>query len=138
VNASGHDRKQPDIVEVILLILKGSQTWAEELTREQAAQRMQPKVTERTLRRYLDLASLYLPSFAAFRNETEGGLNRYAKLTNWNITPLQRIRTYARTYGMKKLRLKLSSDPGYFEKGQMPYESEGSSREISITCQEVA
>lgn len=120
------------------MALKGGQTWAEELTREQASQRMEPKVTERTLRKYLDLASLYLPSFDRFRNETEGGLNRFAKLTNWDIPTLQRIRTYARNFGMKNLRIKLSTDPHYFEKEEVPYESEGSCREISIARQKVA
>ncbi len=96
------------------LELSGTTQVIVEMTRAQAGQQLEPPVSSRTVQKYLDLASLFLPAFTFFRAE-EGGLNRYAKLTPFHLPVLQEIRSYARRHGMKKLRLKLAYEPAYFE-----------------------
>ena len=95
--------------------LQGTQYVESWVKRKDAGNLLTPPVGDRQLRKYLKLASLYLPSFQQFRDKEQGGLNRYARLSQWHIPTLQRIRTYARDYGMKKLRIQLSHNPQYFE-----------------------
>ncbi|MBW4590107.1 hypothetical protein G7B40_039935 [Aetokthonos hydrillicola Thurmond2011] len=99
-------------------ILNGTTQVLVELTRKQAGKQLKPPVSERTVQKYLDLASLHLETFAHFRDEDVGGLNRYTKITNWHLPVLQRIRSYARTQGMKKLAIRLAEDPQYFLTGE--------------------
>jgi hypothetical protein len=58
---------------------------------------------------------VYLDTFKEFEDEETGGLNRFARITNWHLPILQQIRSYARTQGMKKLQRKLAHEPQYFE-----------------------
>ena len=95
--------------------LQGSQSVEQWIKRKDAGALLTPPVGDRQLRKYLRLASIYLPSFKRFKDEELGGLNRYARLTNWHIPVLQKIRTYARDYGVKKLRIELSKNPDFFE-----------------------
>lgn len=96
------------------LMLKGSISVELILTREQAARKMNPPVTERQLRTYLDLASLYLPNFAEFRDEENGGLNRNIKLTNWHLPVLQQIRTLVSIKGSTQTAIELKQNPSKF------------------------
>lgn len=97
--------------------LTGSIQVIQEISRNQAASLLQPSVTTRTLQKYLELAALFLPSFADFQNPETGYLNRLAKLNTWHLPKLQRIRDYARTRGMTQLQVALSKHPEYFETG---------------------
>ncbi|QIR37130.1 hypothetical protein HCG51_10600 [Tolypothrix sp. PCC 7910] len=97
-----------------VLQLKGSCSVEEVLTRQQAALRLEPQISERQLRTYLDLASLYLPSFAEFRDEENGGLNRHVKLTNWHLPVLQQIRTCVLLKGLIKTAVELKQHPEKF------------------------
>jgi hypothetical protein len=96
------------------LILKGSCLVEEIFTREQAAKKMEPPVTERQLRNYLDLASLYLPCFAQFRDQENGGLNRNIKLTNWHLPVLQKIRIGVLAKGSTQTAIELKQNPSKF------------------------
>jgi hypothetical protein len=96
------------------LKLEGSCSVEEVLTREQAAKRLKPQISERQFRTYLDLASLYLPIFADFRDEENGGLNRHVKLTNWHLPALQQIRTCVLLKGLIKTAVELKQHPEKF------------------------
>jgi hypothetical protein len=96
------------------VLIQGSCVIEEILTREHAAKKLKPQVTERQLRTYLDLASLYLPTFTEFRDKENGGLNRNIKLTNWHIPTLQLIRTKMLLIGLKKTTLELAKYPERF------------------------
>jgi|GEM_PF-2219785 hypothetical protein len=97
--------------------LKGSIQVIQEITRTQAAKELQPAVSTRTLQKYLEVAALFLPSFADFQDPETGYLNRLAKLNTWHLPKLQRIREYGRLHGMTRLQVALSKHPEYFETG---------------------
>ncbi len=95
--------------------ISGTQVVEVWVKRKDAGDFLVPPVGERQVRKYLRLASIYLPSFGRFKNPELGGLNRYARLTNWDISVLQKIRSYVFHNGMKRLRIELSQNPSYFE-----------------------
>ena len=97
------------------MLIKGSCIVEQLLTRELAARQLEPSVGIRQFQKYLDLASLYLPEFEDFRDEDNGGLNGRAKLTNWHLPVLQRIRSYVLTKGsLKKVAIELKNHPEKF------------------------
>ncbi|MBC1276937.1 hypothetical protein GNF10_13400 [Nostoc sp. UCD121] len=97
------------------MLIQGSCVVEELLTREEAAKKLEPSVGIRQFQKYLDLASLYLPEFEDFRDEDNGGLNGRAKLTNWHLPVLQRIRSYVLTKGsLKKVAIELKNHPEKF------------------------
>ena len=97
--------------------VRGTTKVLQELSRSQAASLLQPSVTTRTLQKYLELAALFLPTFEEFLALETGYLNRFAKLNTWHLPKLQRVREYARSYGMAQLQAALAKDPQYFETG---------------------
>ncbi|MBW4595478.1 MAG: hypothetical protein KME46_21885 [Brasilonema angustatum HA4187-MV1] len=126
-------------------VLTGTTQIIVELTRSEAGKQLVPPVTERTVRTYLDLASLFLPPFYEFRDENLGGLNRFTKISIWHLPILQRIRNYARTKGMKQLRIRLAKDPQYFlmeeknnDSQHQTDDGEGSSSEVQPTTAQAA
>lgn len=97
------------------MLIQGSCVVEQLLTREEAARQLEPSVGIRQFQKYLDLASLYLPEFEDFRDEDNGGLNRRAKLTNWHLPVLQRIRSYVLVKGsLKKVAIELKNHPEKF------------------------
>ncbi|MBD2535728.1 hypothetical protein H6G97_42770 [Nostoc flagelliforme FACHB-838] len=70
----------------------------EELTRQEVAAMLSPKVSARQLQAYLDIARKYLPEFRKFTNRKTGGLNGNAKLYECHIPVLQEIRSLAREH----------------------------------------
>jgi hypothetical protein len=126
-------------------VLTGTTQVIVELTRSEAGKQLEPPVTERTVRTYLDLASLFLPPFYEFRDSDLGGLNRFTKISIWHLPVLQRIRTYARTKGMKQLRIRLAKNPQYFLTGEESHDSqhqtddgEGSGSKVQPTTAQAA
>lgn len=127
-------------------VLTGTTQVIVELTRSEAGKQLVPPVTERTVRTYLDLASLFLPPFYEFRDDELGGLNRFTKISIWHLPILQRIRNYARTKGMKQLRIRLAKDPQYFLIGEQhnhgeqhqTNDGEGSSSEVQSASAQAA
>ncbi len=105
---------QGELKEAKSLLIQGNCVVEQPLTREQVAKNLQPQVTMRQLQKYLDLASLYLPEFADFRDEENGGLNGHIKLTNWHIPTLQLIRTSVLIKGLKKTAIELANYPEKF------------------------
>lgn len=119
--------------------LKGSIQIIQEITRTQAASQLQPPVSTRTVQKYIELASIFLPSFAEFQDPQTGYLNRFAKLNIWHLPKLQRIREYVRYRGMTQLQIALSKHPEYFETGVISNgNSQTSSRGIKRIFQETA
>jgi hypothetical protein len=77
----------------------GGVTWQhEELTRQEVAAMLEPKVSARQLQAYLNIARKYLPEFKKFTNKRTGRLNGYAKLYECHIPVLQEIRSLAREH----------------------------------------
>ena len=105
------NQKQAEII--------GSTQVVQEIARTQAASLLQPSVTVRTLQKYLEVAAIFLPSFAEFQDKQTGNLNRFTKLNTWHLPKLQRIRDYIRTHGMAELQIALSKNPQYFELGNI-------------------
>jgi hypothetical protein len=118
--------------------LKGSIQVTQEITRTQAAKELQPSVTVRTVQKYMELAALFLPSFANFQDPETGYLNRYAKLTLWHLPKLQRIRSYARSHGMTQLQIALSKQPEYFETGVINGNYQTGRRSIECSTQKAS
>jgi hypothetical protein len=79
-----------------------------ELTRAEVAKRLHPSVTVRQLQNYLNFARLYLKEFEEFTDELNGGLNRYAKLYEWHLPILQKIRDKALRMSSQQLAIELS------------------------------
>ncbi|MBD2505326.1 hypothetical protein [Anabaena azotica] len=78
------------------------------ITREEAAKKLNPPVGVRQLTNYLNLARLYVKGFEEF-NSVDGGLNRHAKIYEWHIPTLQKIRQMSSwQIGIKQLELELS------------------------------
>ncbi|MBE9037001.1 hypothetical protein [aff. Roholtiella sp. LEGE 12411] len=97
------------------MIIQGTCVLEQLLTREEVAKKLNPSVGIRQLQKYLDLASLYLPEFEDFRDEENGGLDGRAKLTNWHLPILQKIRTYVLIKGsLKKVAIELKNHPEKF------------------------
>ncbi len=119
--------------------LIGSVQAIQELSRIQAASQLQPPVSTRTIQKYLEVASIFLPSFAEFQDPQTGYLNRFAKLNTWHLSSLQKIREYARSHGMKQLQIALSKNPEYFETGVINnVNNKAGSRSSEDTVQEIA
>ena len=97
--------------------IEGNTSLEQVITREEAGKLLAPPVSDRQVRTYLKYAYSFLPAFEHFRDKDNGGLNRYARLNPWHIPVLQRIRTYARDYGLTKLRMEMRRNPQFFESG---------------------
>lgn len=108
--------------------VRGTVQVLQELSRNQAASQLQPPVTTRTLQKYLEVAAIFLPSFADFQDPETGYLNRFAKINIWHLPKLQRIREYVRSYGMTQLQSALSKQAEYFETGDNHGDSKASRR----------
>ena len=69
-------------------------------TRDGAGKVLNPPVTGKQVKRYLDLLAIFSDNFADFKDPKTGHLNG-EPITEWHIPELQRIREYFATYRKK-------------------------------------
>jgi hypothetical protein len=79
------------------------------LSRQAAGQRLDPPISERQVRRYLEVLMLFSDRFKEFEHPETGGLNKDTKLTNWHLPELQMVRSMAQRISLKKIRTFLYS-----------------------------
>ncbi len=88
---------------------QGSVSCDQILSRQAAGQQLNPPVSERQIRRYLEILMLFSDRFKEFEHPDTGGLNKDTKLTNWHLPELQMVRTMAQRIPLKKIRTLLHS-----------------------------
>ena len=78
------------------------------LSRQAAGKLLNPPVSERQVRRYLEVLMLFSERFQEFEHPQTGGLNKDTKLTNWHLPDLQMVRTLADQFkSMRKVKIYL-------------------------------
>lgn len=78
------------------------------LSRQAAGRLLNPPVSERQIRRYLEVLMLFSEAFEDFEHPKTGGLNEKTKITNWHLPGLQMVRTLAIQFrSMEKVKIYL-------------------------------
>ncbi len=87
---------------------QGSISCDQILSRQAAGELLNPPVSERQIRRYLEVLMLFSERFQEFEHPKTGGLNKDTKLTNWHLPELQMVRALASQFkSMKKVKIYL-------------------------------
>lgn len=86
----------------------GSIFYDQLLSRQAAGQLLNPPISERQVRRYLEILMLFNERFSEFEHPITGGLNKDTKITNWHLPELQMVRTLVdQLKSMKKVKIYL-------------------------------
>jgi hypothetical protein len=86
----------------------GSVSCDQILSRQAAGQLLNPPISERQVRRYLEVLMLFSEQFKEFEDPETGGLNKNTKLTNWHLPELQMVRLLINQFGsMRKVKVYL-------------------------------